>query len=474
MKKRTLLIIEKGAVIQKAVENIFSDKELELISLADFSKGIELLQETSVIDAAILDYEFLKADIDEVIKSIKMLREDIFLLLVGKADTDELVHCVKLGVDDFIEKPVQNIPLFRKTLESHFNQINQARSASSQTDIDQISRYSHSLVGKSKKMCELKKMIYKVGPLDSTILVTGETGTGKEIVARMIHQASPKKYYNFVAVHCGGIPDTLLESNLFGHEKGSFTGAYRTHKGYFESADKGTIFLDEIGDTTSSFQIKLLRVLQEKEFRRIGGTELLTSNARVIAASNRDLKKLVKKGEFREDLYYRLNVISLHITPLRERREDIPLLIRYFVNIYSKKHNHLGVYLKPETIDILLRQKWTGNVRELENVIERLVALSDSDWISPSELNEEYLNSPKSDLLEDAPQLLPYAEAKNLFEKEYVKKLLARADGNISQAAKLAEMPRQNLHLKIKKHGLNAKNIRKRLKENSTSNVENE
>lgn len=472
MRKRTLLIIEKGTIIKKALEKHFDDDNYEIISISEFSRGFNYLQEMRIIDAVILDYELLHADINQIIQDIKSLKKNIFLLLVGKVGTDELIRCIKMGADDFIEKPVENIHILKNTIVMHFEKTNREKSQAFQKEIDHLSKFSHQLVGKSEKMLELKRMIYKVGPLDSTVLITGETGTGKEIVARMIHHASAKRYYNFVAVHCGGIPDTLLESNLFGHEKGSFTGAYRTHHGYFESADKGTIFLDEIGDTTASFQIKLLRVLQEKEFRRIGGTEVLTSGARVIAASNKDLKKLVHKGDFREDLYYRLNVICLYVNPLRERREDIPMLIRFFVNLYSKKHNHLGVYLKPETIDILVRQKWTGNVRELENVIERLVALSDSDWISPSELSSEYLNAPKSDLLEDAPQLLPYAEAKNLFEKEYVKKLLTRTEGNISQAAKLAEMPRQNLHLKIKKHGLNAKSIRNKSKEKSTSHIE--
>ena len=219
-------------------------------------------------------------------------------------------------------------------------------------------------------------------------------------------------------------------------------------------ANNGTIFLDEIGDTTPSFQVKLLRVLQDKQFRRVGGTELLETNARIITATNRDLKGMIEEDKFREDLYYRLNVISLRIPSLRERPSDIPLLIRHFTNIFCKKHNKLGVYLKPETIELLQKNHWKGNVRELENVIERLIALTETDWVGPDELPRDFLQPQTIRYLKNAP-FLPYSEAKTLFEREYILKLLAKAHGNVTQAAKLASIPRQNLHLKIKKHDLN-------------------
>src|SRR3990172_4919392 len=322
-----------------------------------------------------------------------------------------------------------------------------------QNDIDQNFTDSIQLIGRSRPILELKKRIQKVAPLDCNILILGETGTGKEVVAKMIHHLSGRNSEDreFFAVHCGGILDRFLERKLFGHEKGSFTGAYRTQKGYFEIASAGTIFLDEIGDTTHSFQVKLLRVLQDKKFRRIGGTETLQTNARILAATNRDLVKAVSESLFREDLFYRLNVITLKIAPLRERPEDVPLLIRYFLSKYTKKHNQLGIYLKPETIKILQRQYWRGNVRELENAIERLVALAESDWISPEDLPDEYLNTPDPHYLENAPFLI-YSKAKEQFEKEYITRLLTMTNGNVSKAAELAAMPRQNLHLKIKKH----------------------
>jgi len=417
---------------------------------------MELLKATPSVDLVVADYDLISSAIQSVIPEIKAVAANPLLLIAGQASTNELIECLKLGADEFVEEPDQDPDGFLSSLEKLLNGSDRDNQSSFQQEFDQLTSESHHLVGQSKAMMDMKKMIYKVAPLDSTVLILGETGTGKEVVARMIHSLSPQRQHNFLAVHCGGIPDTLLESTLFGHEKGAFTGAYRTHKGYFEVANKGTILLDEIGDTTPSFQVKLLRVMQDKQFRRVGGTEALTTSARVLAATNRDLKQLVEQGQFREDLYYRLNVITLRVAPLRERPDDIPLLVRYFMQIYSRKHNHLGVYLKPETVAILEKQLWKGNVRELENVIERLVALSDSDWIGASELPQEYLQSPQFNFLENAP-FLPYAEAKSLFEKEYISNLLKRANGNISKAAKLADMPRQNLHLKIKKHRLKAK-----------------
>ena len=404
----------------------------------------------------LLDIKLLRNVGIDIIHNIKTSSPQLPLILTGQASTEKLVECIRLGADDFIEKPGENSEILRKSISRLLTKSGGDADSEVQKEIDQISRQSNRLVGQSEAILVLKRQIYKIAPLDSTVLIMGETGTGKEVVARMIHSLSPKGHKNFIAVHCGGIPDTLLESALFGHEKGSFTGAYRNQKGYFEIANEGTIFLDEIGDTTPSFQVKLLRILQDKQFRRVGGTETLTTSARVLAATNRDLRRMVDESKFREDLYYRLHVITLTVPPLRERPEDIPLLVRHFMRIYTRKHNRLGYYLQPETVEILKNLSWKGNVRELENVIERLVALTDTDWIGPSELPEEYLQIQRSPTPEQVA-LLPYAEAKNLFEREYVARLLKRTNGNVSRAAKMANMPRQNLHLKIKKHNLKSR-----------------
>jgi len=312
------------------------------------------------------------------------------------------------------------------------------------------------LIGGSQTINDLKYLIRKIAPLDTTILILGETGTGKEVAARLIHESSGTRRSVFIPVHAAGITETLLESALFGHEKGAFTGAFKTQKGYFESADGGSIFLDEIGDVSMATQVKLLRVLQDKEFFRVGGSAPIKSTARIIAATNKNLARLVKEGKFREDLYYRLNVISFDIAPLRERRDDIPLLAQHFMKKYTNKHGRLGLYLKPATVELLQNYAWPGNVRELENVIERLVALAESDWIAPDDLPNEFFALPDTPPLK-GDQFLPFAEAKNLFEREYIIDVLKRARGNISRAARIARMPRQNLHVKINKYNLKPK-----------------
>ncbi len=455
MKKR-ILIIDEDKSTKGLYNDIFFKSAIEIVFLKNMAAGLELLKSKAPIDGIILDYELLLKAGVETIGDIKSTKPELALVLTGQEKTDEIIKLIKLGVDDFIQKPFGDIQVVKLMVEQILQRMEKDFAKAAPHDIDLTLLNSDRMVGQSEEILALKRTIQKVAPLDATILILGETGTGKEVTAKMIHEQSPHKNNNFIPVHCGGIPDTLLESVLFGHEKGSFTGAYKTHKGYFEIANDGTIFLDEIGDTTHSFQVKLLRVLQDKQFRRIGGSDILTTNARIIAATNRDLKSMVTRGEFREDLYYRLNVISLRIPPLRERSDDIPFLVRHFMRRYSRKHNHLGIYLKPETMEVITKQPWNGNVRELENVIERLVALSDSDWIDPLELPEEYLLPQPVQILNHS-QFLPYAEAKNMFEKEYIMSLLAKTNGNVSQAAKLAKMPRQNLHLKIKKHNLRSK-----------------
>ncbi len=322
------------------------------------------------------------------------------------------------------------------------------------------------LIGESEAMVRIKQLISKIAPLTTTVLITGETGTGKEIVARMIHESSPMKCGRFLPVHAAGIPETLLESALFGHEKGAFTGAYRSQKGFFELAAGGTLFLDEIGELSMTTQVKLLRVLQDGTFFRIGDSEERRSRARIIAATNRNLKKLVEQGKFREDLYYRINVVTIEIPPLRERPEDIEPMARYFLRKYSQKHNHLGIYFKPEALNAFFSYHWPGNVRELENVIERIVALTESDWIGLDDLPPELrTQTPHWSVKSD--QFVSYNEAKCLFEREYILDLLRRTHGNISQAARIARMPRQNLHVKIKKYDLKTKPDEDSLSQNS-------
>ncbi|MBN2410173.1 sigma-54-dependent Fis family transcriptional regulator [candidate division KSB1 bacterium] len=449
-----ILIVDNNRSAKEFYSTIFDMNKNEVTIQNDIKNILDNISDNPQTDCIIIDSYYLTDSGADILYNIKALKPDIILILTGAVTTDDLIKYIKIGVDDYFENPYL-MPEGLK--ESFINLIKKKRKELVdvfQNEMAHVKKETTQFIGQNESIIALKKMALKAAPLDATILITGETGTGKEVLARMLHSLSPYKYNEFITVHCGGIPDTLLESTLFGHEKGSFTGAYREHKGYFEIAENSTIFLDEIGDTTPAMQVKLLRVLQDKTFRRVGGNSTLKTGARIIAATNHDLLTMVNNGDFRRDLYYRLNVIAMKIPPLWQRPDDIPLLIRHFIQIYSKKHNHLGVYLKPETIDILTRQAWSGNVRELEHVIERLVALSDTDWIGPSELPEEYLQTKHNSYISHMP-FMPFAEAKKTFEHDYIKKLLKKTGGNITRAATLAKIPRQNLHLKINKHKIN-------------------
>jgi transcriptional regulator with PAS, ATPase and Fis domain len=293
-------------------------------------------------------------------------------------------------------------------------------------------------------MQEVFEMIKAVTDTNATVLITGETGTGKELVARAIHSNSPRRYGPFVATSCGALPDTLLESELFGYEKGAFTGADRTKKGRFELADGGTLFLDEIGDISMKTQIKLLRVLQERSFRRLGGTDVIEVDVRVIAATNRDLAAAVRTDSFRSDLYYRLNVVSIHLPPLRERKEDIPLLATHFINKYNVEFNKKFDRVERKALDLMTEYHWPGNIRELENVIERAIVIDQGPEVKVRHLPFCSVEAPVSgedQSLED-------------IEKLHIEKMLARHNWNIAKTARALAIDRTTLHKKIKKLGL--------------------
>jgi len=313
------------------------------------------------------------------------------------------------------------------------------------------------IIGKSKAIKEVMELARKVAPEDTTVLLQGETGTGKELVARAIHKLSPRKNGPYVVVNCAAIPENLLESELFGHRKGAFTGALKDKKGRIEIADGGTLFLDEIGSLSLPLQAKLLRFLETKEIQPLGSEDTFRVDVRVIAATNQDLRKRVEEGNFREDLFYRLNVFPIYIPPLRERKEDIPLLANYFLQLYSKKMNKKIEKIDDGAMELLLKYSWPGNVRELENVIERAVVLADSPIVS-----KEFLP-----LLPACEEITgPYQERKKRllenFEREYFKELLQKHNGIISKVAKEAGIDRKNLYLKLKKWGINPQDFRGR------------
>jgi len=306
----------------------------------------------------------------------------------------------------------------------------------------------HNMIGESPRMREVFRFIERIAPTDATVLVRGESGTGKELVAHAIHANSERSAKPFVAINCAVLSETLIESELFGYEKGAFTGAVAQKRGRLEVADGGTLFLDEVGELTAATQAKLLRVLQERQFERVGGTRTLSVDVRIIAATNRNLEDAIKNGSFRQDLYYRLNVISLTLPPLRDRREDIPLIAYHFIAKYSKKCKRLVSGMAPETRNCLLAYDWPGNVRELENAIERAVVLGNTDVIMPDDLPESLLGSPP------ALSLPNYHEAVNEMKKKFILQAIEHANGNYTDAARILGIHSTNLHRLIRTLGL--------------------
>lgn len=312
------------------------------------------------------------------------------------------------------------------------------------------------IVGKSKKMQEVYALLKKVAQSDVTVLLLGETGTGKELAAHAIHYNSSRRNHPFVKVSCASLPETLLESALFGHEKGAYTGADSRQIGMFESADKGTIFLDEIGEINQNVQVKLLRFLQEKEFQRVGSTQSIKVDVRVLAATNVDLEKAVYEGKIRKDLYYRLNVVQIHIPPLRERKDDIPLLVEHFIEKYKNKGGGRVKQISPEALSILMDHDWPGNVRELENCIERAIVMGKDDIIQPSDLPFSILH----DVSYSTDTVSLDGRSLDQIEKDLMLKALEKAGGVQVEAAKILGITRRKLQYRMKKHGITSKDIK--------------
>jgi two-component system nitrogen regulation response regulator NtrX len=309
------------------------------------------------------------------------------------------------------------------------------------------------IVGDSAAIRAVLQQVEKVAPTNATVLITGDNGTGKELVAHLVHRKSPRKDARFVQINCAAIPEELIESELFGHEKGAFTGAVSRREGKFELADGGTILLDEIGDMSPTVQAKVLRVLEEGVFERVGGSQPLAGDVRILAATNKDLTRAVQRGEFREDLFFRLNVVPVHVPPLRDRRSDIPLLVRHFLDLYCAREERPPVEISAEAIALLQRHDWPGNVRELRNTLERMAILADTSVLGPGDVPF----APRESAVAEAPAFLdaPSFEAfREGAERAFLEHQLARHGWNVVQTAKSLEMPRSNLYKKIEKHGL--------------------
>ncbi|HLB05655.1 MAG TPA: sigma-54 dependent transcriptional regulator [Thermodesulfobacteriota bacterium] len=453
MDKPRILVVDDEEYTCTVMKRLLSKKGYDVLIARNGYEAVSVCKREDV-DLALLDQRMPGISGIETLKEIKRINPAIsVVMMTGYATVEEAVKAMKLGAYTYLTKPFDNIEEVEVIID------NALREKSLKDENRYLKSQLHDsfsfkgIIGKSKGVSKVIELVKKVAPLDSTILLYGETGTGKELIARTIHQNSSRAGKKFIALNCGAIPESLLESSLFGYEKGAFTGAVRTTPGYFEEANGGTLFLDEITDTSPKLQSSLLRVLQEREFFRIGGTERIKTDFRLIAATNCDIEGMVKKGTFREDLYYRINVIPINIPPLRERKEDIRFLANHFLEKFNNKMGKRAGPFSFEAINILEEAEWKGNVRELENTVERVVALKGEGAVESWDLPSNVTSS-KPQASHPSYSELPYQNAKENFEKRYLEELLIKTGHNISKIAQDSGIPRQNLYLKLKKYGL--------------------
>jgi len=457
-----IVIIDDEINMCKILEKILHEQGYEVVSFTNPVEGIEHIK-NDIPDVVLTDIKMPEMNGFDVLRKVKEVDKNIeVIILTAYGTIDSAVDAMKLGAFHYITKPFQiNVLLMTisKSLE-YKNIVVEKEILESRLKADET--YSK-IIGESQAIQEILELIKKVAPSESTVLIRGESGTGKELVARALHFESNRNKNRFFAINCAGIPDTLLESELFGYERGAFTGAYKRKLGMLEVAQGGTVFLDEIGEMSPSLQSKLLRVLQDKIVQRVGGVNDIKVDVRVIAATNKNLEKAMEKGEFRQDLYYRLNVIAIWLPPLRDRIDDVEPLALFFLEKYKKMLGKPNLTMDAEAIECLKKYYWPGNIRELENIIERLAVLTIDNVITKSSLPQEILRpvGVLGDKLEVSTSRyvnekeLDYRYAKDKFEKEYIIELLKKTKGNISEAAQLAGFSRRSLYEKISNLNIN-------------------
>jgi two-component system response regulator AtoC len=421
------------------------------------SNGEEALQKISLspFDQILCDIRMPKMDGLEFLNETKKTGVDSAIIMMSAYGTvDIAIEAIKLGAYDYISKPFKPDEIILTLKKAEERERLRRENEFLRKEVKKEYSFEN-IISKNKMMQKMFEVIKKVAQYKSTILITGESGTGKELVARALHYNSDRSQNPFVPVNCGAIPENLLESELFGHAKGAFTDAIRTKRGLFEEADNGTLFLDEIGELPGQLQVKLLRVLQDGEIRRVGESKSIQIDVRIVAATVKDLTKEVNEGRFRDDLYYRLNVLPIHIPPLRERKEDIPLLTAHFVKKYSQAMNKNVMGLDSKALEALMNYKWYGNVRELENTIERAIVLADRENIELDNLPIEIQNFQEEIRLEPlAEEEYSIKKASRFLEMNLIKKALIKTKGNHTHAAKLLEISHRALLYKIKEYGI--------------------
>lgn len=452
----SILVVDDEAIMREILDSLLGREGCQVTLAASGEEAVELAR-SQVFDVAIVDFMMPGIDGIETLEALKRLDDGLpVVIITAFGTTANTREAFKRGAFDFVEKPFKNDDVLlvvrnaaaQRRLLTENQTLRQSLRAQGQ-------RFSD-IIGNSPHMHQVFHLIKQAAPSRTTILVQGESGTGKELVARAVHANSTRSDRPFVTVNSGSLPSDLLESNLFGHVKGAFTGAVAPKKGLFEVADKGTIFFDEIGTVPLDTQAKLLRVIQEREFMRLGGVDTIHVDVRIVAATNVDLKRMVDEGRFRDDLYYRLHVITIELPPLRQRKEDIPYLVRHFLDHYGRENGKPNLDLAPEALRLLEDCAWPGNVRELENIIERAVVLSSGRTITADLIPDAVRSSPAFHLphVELPPEGIPFRQVIEDMESKLILQSLEAADGVQKRAAELLHMQPTTLNAMIKRYGI--------------------
>jgi two-component system nitrogen regulation response regulator NtrX len=447
----TILIVDDEPGIIQSVQGILTDEGFEVMAADGGLKALDIIKET-IPDIVLLDIWMPDIDGIETLKRIRAVYPGLQVIMIsGHGTIETAVKATKLGAYDFIEKPLS----LEKVLLSINNALNYNRLEAELDLFRERERQRYQITGSSKAIKDLKEQINIVAPTDAWILIAGENGTGKELVAHTIHRMSKRRNKPFIEVNCAAIPEDLIESELFGHEKGAFTGATTMKRGKFDQANNGILFLDEIGDMSLKAQSKVLRILQEQRFERVGGNRTIKVDVRVIAATNKNLEEEIERGTFRDDLYFRLNVIPMRVPPLRERVDDIPELVTEFLDNFSLDTKMEQKTLGPDALELLEKYNWPGNIRELKNLVERLAIMCPGKVISAKDVPPPYNTLRIND--ERMVSFLAFdtlKEARETFEKSFIVTKLQEFEGNISRTAEAIGVERSNLHKKIKAYGL--------------------
>ena len=458
--KARILVIDDEAEIRRSVRMILEYEGYDVQEASSGPEGLAII-EREAPDLVFLDIKMPGMDCLEALQRIRQSNESLPVVIVsGHGTVSTAVDATKLGAFDFIEKPLAS----ERVLVTIRNALDQTRLQNENRSLKRAVEIRHQMVGESPALRQVWDAIKRAAPTNATVLLLGESGVGKELVARSIHRNSLRSRERFVQVNCAAIPEELIESELFGHEKGSFTGATEKQIGKFEQADRGTIFLDEVGDMSAKTQAKVLRVLQEGEVERLGSARTIKVDVRVIAATNKDLEAEIEKGTFREDLYFRLSVIPIRVPPLRDRREDIPALVRHFVDLFSRENNRRPQRFTPAALDYLQKARWKGNVRELRNSVERLLIMTPGDGIDVDDLREVVrmdtrpasAAAPVDANERERPGTL--REFKESAERAFLVDKLRENAWNISKTAEVIGTPRSNLYKKLEQYAITQEN----------------